>query len=131
MGDYIKNCPSFAAVATEEEFKAIAIKPEPTKPVEPVKPSLTKKQALDLVEYFAHIGDNPCPPKYCGINVDTAADKVGIPRAYAHELYAEFQAGVAAVADPPKEIVGDGNLVDDGDAGKLVGDLGGEKVEVK
>ena len=113
MGDYSTDAPTFAALATAEEFKAVAIKPEPEKPVEPVKPSLTKKQALDLVEYFAHIGDNPCPPKYCGINVDTAADKVGIPRSLAHELYVEYQAGVAAVADPPKEIVVDGKPVED------------------
>lgn len=128
MGDYSKDCPSFAALATEEEFKAVAIKPEPAKHVEPVIPVLTKKQLLDLAEYFTHFGDNPCAPKYCGVNVDIAAEKVGIPRALAQQLYVEYQAGVAAVADPPKE---QDPLVDDGGAGKLVEDLGGGKVEVK
>ena len=82
MSDYTKDAPSFAAVATAEEFKTATAKVAPAAPAE-VKGTLTKAKALALAEYFSHIGDNPCAPKYCGVNVDIAADKVGVPRSMA------------------------------------------------
>ena len=105
MSSFDEACPVLSAAMSVDEFEAAVgakvVSRNPveviTEPIEPVKPSITKEQATALLDYFVHIGDNPCAPKYCGVNVDIAADKVGIPRDFAQQLYGEYQAGLAAV----------------------------------
>lgn len=101
--DYTKDCPQIAACLTAEEFVAEAKPAESPKAADQERAVVDKGKMAVIVKMFAMIGANPCPPQYCGLNLDVIAGKTGVPRFQIGELYAEFQ--IAQQATDPKALV--------------------------
>lgn len=126
---YTDDCPMLASVLSEDDFSAVVAEKVPSTPVviQPVNIDPAPPPALDatavgvLLDYFMHLGDNPCAPHYCGVNVDIAADRAGIDRATAALLYAEYQVVLADVsADAAVAIQPDPPVIKPGGGGKVV-----------